>query len=243
MKLTRITITGADDAVAPAELVKLSAEFPYVEWGVLRGGADRIGTPRYPLAAWVMHFNDATRRATHHVSWSLHLCGELSRQAMAGSPGVFAALKSVSAQRIQLNGYSRWRLPMLMLAQLLPETEFILQVQRHDVFENAHYLQQQHRNVAVLWDASGGGGIDNGWDDAPWPTEGTDPRMGWAGGITPENIVQKIELVLTENDLPALRDVPFWLDLESGARTDDRFDLDKVRRILELAKPFVSEVA
>lgn len=35
MPLTRVTITGADDAVEPAELQALSHEFPFVEWGIL----------------------------------------------------------------------------------------------------------------------------------------------------------------------------------------------------------------
>jgi hypothetical protein len=45
--------------------------------------------------------------------------------------------------------------------------------------------------------------------------------------------------VLRANDLPHLRANEAWIDLESGARTNDCFDLDKVRRILELAKPFI----
>lgn len=32
MNLDRVTITGADDSVSPAELVDISAEFPFVEW-------------------------------------------------------------------------------------------------------------------------------------------------------------------------------------------------------------------
>ncbi|HKY40721.1 MAG TPA: hypothetical protein VJN18_32525 [Polyangiaceae bacterium] len=239
MKLTRITITGADDHVDPEALVQLSAEFPFAEWGVLRAGADRLGSPRYPTSSWVQRF-DAVVKDTS-VNWALHPCGEVSRHVMAGSPIMFAALKAVSAKRVQLNGFSKWRLPMLMLAELLPEVEFILQVQRHDALQNAYHLNREHTNVSILWDASGGRGIDDGWNDVPYPDDTQGPRMGWAGGITPENIVEKIEMVLAENDLPVLRDVPFWLDLESGARTDDRFDMDKVRLILEMAKPFVSE--
>ena len=35
MKLTRVTITGADDSVEPRALAELSEAFPFVEWGLL----------------------------------------------------------------------------------------------------------------------------------------------------------------------------------------------------------------
>ena len=31
--LDRVTITGADDSVRPTDLLELSREFPFVEWG------------------------------------------------------------------------------------------------------------------------------------------------------------------------------------------------------------------
>jgi hypothetical protein len=34
-------------------------------------------------------------------------------------------------------------------------------------------------------------------------------------------------------------EVPFWIDMESGVRTDDRFDLTKVTRVLERTAPYV----
>ena len=49
--LTRVTITGADDAVDPGALVALSAEFPFVEWGILFSKS-REGEARYPSAEW-----------------------------------------------------------------------------------------------------------------------------------------------------------------------------------------------
>lgn len=240
MKLTRITITGADDLVDPEALLDLSLEFPYVEWGVLRGGEDRNGTPRYPTPAWVARLRDVIQTHEPAPQWALHLCGSPARHAMAGSPMMFAALNQFKVRpRIQLNGFSKYRLPMLMLAQLMPETEFILQVQQHDAFENVDLLHEQHTNVSVLWDSSGGRGIDDGWRGIPCPTDINGPRFGWAGGITENNIVEKLELLFASNDAPELSDMQFWVDLESGARADDKFDLAKARRILSLAKPFV----
>jgi hypothetical protein len=228
MKLTRVTITGADDAVDPEELLALSSEFPWVEWGVLRGGQDRLGTPRFPKPEWVKAFDALVLESMTPVSWSLHLCGELARHAMGGSPVMFAVLKALTAQRVQLNGFSKYRLPMLALAQLLPGTEFILQTS--DLASEHHGLDlaKLHPNVVNLLDASGGRGQVAVWAERP------ESRLGYAGGIGPDNVVAQIEQLLaytTEQD--------FWIDMESHVRTDDRFDLDKVQRVLELAKPFV----
>jgi phosphoribosylanthranilate isomerase len=58
-------------------------------------------------------------------------------------------------------------------------------------------------------------------------------RFGFAGGIGPDNVKRVIR------EISAKVDAPFWIDMESGVRTDDRFDLNKVRRVLETAAPFV----
>ena len=50
-------------------------------------------------------------------------------------------------------------------------------------------------------------------------------HLGFAGGIGPDNV------------LDVIRDIgprdPYWIDMESGVRTDDKLDLAKVRRVLE----------
>jgi hypothetical protein len=244
MKLTRVTITGADDGVDPGALIDLSASFQFVEWGLL-GSDSRRGTTRYPSDDWMRRFIEARGASSATVSWAMHLCGYWSRLTMAGADGALTAIRSLawrsfSTPRVQLNGFSKYRLPMLALAKQMPEFEFILQCQHHDALVEAGYLHLQHHNTSVLWDTSGGRGVDDGWADIPYPANREAPKYGWAGGITEHNIVAKIEQVLRDNDLPALRDAECWLDLETGARTDDRFDLDKVRRVLELAKPFVA---
>ncbi len=247
MKLTRVTITGADDGVSPADLISLSREFPFVEWAIL-GSKTRRGTPRYPTDHWMDGWMEARLGEPVDFHWAVHLCGELSRRALSACQRVRGWLHTLarpaySTPRAQLNGFSEYRLPMLALAEQMPGWEFILQCENFAATHEAEKLHQQHPNVSILWDASGGRGIDDGWDDIPCPTSADGPRYGWAGGVTVENIESKIEKVLTQNDLPALRDAEFWLDLESGCRTEERFDLNKARRILELAKPFVSEAA
>jgi hypothetical protein len=164
----------------------------------------------------------------HRVS--VHLCGERARRVMGGGHLVLP----LGVKRVQLNGFSDYRLPILLCAERAPEVEFILQCNTLDAIEHVGELRHRNPNVVALWDLSGGTGKDD-WSLLPMPG-----FCGYAGGITEHNVVEKINDVLMANDIPALADNTFWIDLESGARTDDKFDVDKVRRILELTKPFVS---
>ena len=54
------------------------------------------------------------------------------------------------------------------------------------------------------------------------------PKAGYAGGIGPGNVYDKAkELFLNEN----VED--FWVDMESGVRTDDWFDLNKAEKVIQ----------
>lgn len=222
MKLTRVTITGADDAVDPKALYDLSREFEFVEWGLLFSWS-RMGTPRYPSDEWRKRFSVPL------VGWrpksALHLCGDPARQALAGNenwPDVW------HYDRVQLNGFSKYRLPFLRCAQAWPKNEVILQCQSDDALLHAIELAKLDRNVSALWDTSGG----RGEVIRRFPCrEGI--AMGYAGGLGPDNLIERLGH-LHQNTHAA------WIDMESGVRTDDSFDLTKVRRVLELAKPFVS---
>jgi phosphoribosylanthranilate isomerase len=56
-------------------------------------------------------------------------------------------------------------------------------------------------------------------------------RMGYAGGIHPKNVLTVIERI------EAFTPEPFWIDMETGVRDkDDRFDLARVREVLEKVK-------
>jgi hypothetical protein len=237
MKLTRVTITGADDLVDPNAMLDLSEAYPFVEWAIL-SSRKKQGASRYPSQEWVRRF--ACCAALTGVRWAMHLCGESARRALAGCPDaveVYAEIGELG--RVQLNGFGAYRLPMLRLAERMQSVHWILQVQDWGPLHHAGELAKLHPNVFALWDRSGGRGIGPGpsaWFEWPWPTVDC-PRLGYAGGIDPSNIARAAEQVTRFMHV----DGQTWLDLESGARTDDKFDLHKVQRILELAKPFVLE--
>ena len=98
----------------------------------------------------------------------------------------------------------------------------------HDEYESLDL------NIAALYDLSHGAGVlPEEWDH---PLAGTTIPCGFAGGLSPDNVAGQIEKIL-----PVVGETPFWIDAETHLRSDgDRqFDLAKVRRFLEAAKPYV----
>lgn len=71
--------------------------------------------------------------------------------------------------------------------------------------------------VDWLYDCSGGRG------QAPpaWPVEPGARLVGYAGGFCPENVAA----------FAATRGGRYWMDMESGVRTDDWLDLDKCEAV------------
>ncbi len=212
----RVTITGADNNVDPAELVRLSESYPFVEWGILYSGK-REGTPRYPDSDWIIHLG---LLSDGRANLAVHLCGQVARELM--SDGKMIRLPHPSFQRVQVNGY-RCRPHRIGDVRGF---EFILQVRDADLLQDAASDALSLPNASILYDPSGGRGkVPEAWPEAP-----AGVRMGVAGGITPETVV---DVAYRAQHVAAS-----WIDMESGVRTEDRFDLDKVRAVLEACAPW-----
>lgn len=227
--LTSVTITGADDGVNPGDLVALSREFPFVEWGILFS-AKRTGTPRYPTPGWVHGLAGAARR--HGLRLSAHLCGQMARDTAAG---LDRWLPSQTFQRAQINGID---VPAPGLAYLASEarwsgTEFIVQVRYEARLQHAAHFAAALPNVTALFDPSGGRGVE----PLRWPAPPLGLRLGYAGGITPANVDEVLTAIAGER-LTSSGD--WWIDMESGVRTGDRFDLALVREVLDRAQPWIA---
>lgn len=248
MSLTRVTITGADDAVDPKALVDLSLEFPFVEWGVLFAPS-RTGSPRYPSAAWVERLviqEDRTSAAWDDdvdIHLAAHFCGRAARETMDGSWSLLDET-SLAFRRVQLNGFGTNNLHTVveMITRRAHHAgcadEFILQARDAEGLAAAvlacNLTGGARARVSALWDVSGGRGLaPDAWPHAPTLADGRSRlSLGFAGGIGPDNV---------EDVLRAIgdREEPFWIDMETGVRTATGFDLALVRMVLEKAKPFV----
>jgi len=82
----------------------------------------------------------------------------------------------------------------------------------------------------VLFDSSGGRGL------APvsWPAPLPGTTCGYAGGLGPDTLTEQLPLIHT-----AANGRGYWIDMEGRLRTpEDRFDLDRARRCLEIVADF-----
>jgi len=218
----RVTITGADDRVDPRDLVALSVRFPFVEWGILFS-ATRAGQPRYPTEDWVRSLVRAAGRQSVHLA--AHLCGARAREVLGGV--AWDDDLRPAFDRVQLNGYKDLTLVFCDMAwsPVSGSPEFILQARTDAGLATA--LRDQHRipRGSVLVDPSGGQGLDA---HAMWAAiEAGDEWIGFAGGITPANVMDAIAF------LGQRRSGPYWIDMESGVRIDDVFDLRLAAEVLE----------
>ncbi len=233
--IDRVTITGADDSIDPADLVKLTEDFPFVEWGILLSSAGK--RTRFPSPAWLRQLKQVTEE--HKLPLSGHLCGRYVREACQGDwEFINQDLGDVvqSFQRFQLNFHA--------IVHRLDEEKFIRGL-RGRTLRNVQFIFQLDDinnhivdvakgggvNAVPLFDLSGGIGV---LPDV-WP-EAREGYCGYAGGLSPDNI---------EEQLPEIEKVagegPVWIDIETHVRSenDRQFELSKVREFLEKVEPWV----
>lgn len=231
MTLDRVTITGADDHTSILEMVDISEEFPFVEWGILVSKS-REGSARYPSRRWCRELTEHVHpEHTKRERVAMHVCGLWARQVFDGSL-LWSDIPSVRliAQRFQINGKPPEFPANLNAVNSWVSTQFIFQVPSASKF--AVTLRESKGDAAVLFDRSGGHGKSPSELERPWPTW----YCGWAGGIGPDNAretAQRIETMAPRQ--------PFWLDMEGRVRDeDDRLDMRKVVQVLESVKGLVN---
>lgn len=97
MKITKVTMTGADDKVDPALLYELSDLYDLIEWGILLY-PKKIGTPRYPSNEFIEQF---MKWKPSSVKTAGHLCGTAVDYFFAGN--CMENSRYAPFDRIQLN--------------------------------------------------------------------------------------------------------------------------------------------
>lgn len=235
MKLKHITFTGIDARTNLQELQDIQRQYPLAEFGVLTSyhwyeNGNRYLDPQF--------LPDLYGRG---LNLALHICGSAAHDAIDGfwnriNRHTVEYLYRGLFQRVQLNVANRSDNPD-RLASVPPNcrAEVIIQQRPDDaaLFEHSLWVGRVNRlrTVSMLIDGSGGLGIDT-----PISIYQSAEKIGYAGGIGPDNVADKLRY-LFEN----VRQGEFWIDMESGVRTDDWFDLDKVRRVLETCKPISKE--
>jgi hypothetical protein len=204
-KPEHITFTGVDDQTALDEMRRLSERYP-IEWGVLFSPSRQGVDPRYPNGETL------SRLLWSKLKMAAHLCGDYSRNVMAGAK-VDIPVDLYYFSRIQINSAT-------------PDARRINTFRKGWGVKNAI---AQHREgpfpkgeVDWLFDKSGGtGATPDAWPQHP----GQGQFVGYAGGINPENVLDVIGAIDADGQ--------YWIDMESGVRTNNVFDLQLCRQVCE----------
>lgn len=237
MRLRHITFTGIDARTDLQELQAIQQQFPLAEFGVLTSyhwyeNGNRYLDPQIINSLRGMGLNLA-----------LHVCGQAARDAALGRWDMIDKLTWMNLDlfsRVQLNIANRQDNPEHIFERAkIAEQEVIIQQRGASdmpvygaTAEKFRWIRDHfNRKFSVLLDASGGQGIDT-----PISIYHSDGKTGYAGGISPDNVADKLTY-LFEN----VRHGEFWIDMESGVRTYDWFDLYKVRCVLETCKLIIKE--
>jgi hypothetical protein len=241
MNLDRVTITGADDSVKIEELLMLSKEFPFVEWGILASSSN-VGSPRFPSWGWMYQLRELAAATEPAMQLSLHLCGSWVRRILVGD--LDQAVRELVGQhaRVQLNFHAERNTckpdEFASALKRLEPCQFIFQIdgaQGNSHMESLFLVSDI--DAVPLFDISGGAGIlPKTWPKPVNMRKSEYLYHGYAGGLGPDNLLEQLPLIGE-----AAGTARIWIDMETRVRSadDQVFDLVKVRRCLEIAKLFV----
>lgn len=241
--LDRVTFTGPDNSIKPEDLLALSREFPFVEWGILASAGQTGKCPRFPDTSWIEALQKL--HGQNDMNLSLHLCGRWVRELLKGRV-IFSRDLLHSFQRVQLNFHAEKSLcdPEQFVSALIwigDPRQFIFQIDGgigNEHLEAVFAYAGEVVDAVALFDISGGAGIlPERWPKPLYFASANEYRYhGYAGGLGPNNLEEQLPLILEAADGGRI-----WIDMETRVRSgDDKiFDLDKVRRCLEIAAPYV----
>lgn len=254
MQLDRVTLTGADDSVSVNDLIRLSSEFPFVEWGILVHQATASVSasswaPRWPSLSWLMGLQSQSRHI-HRMQLSLHLCGHWVRELLVGRNHIPASFFD-EFQRVQLNFHAE-NTPCETVAfhQALRQSakgrEIIFQIDDNGGNEHMAALWDEidrgsgHIDTVPLFDVSGGAGVvPHEWPKPSYMANDSDyVYHGYAGGLGPDNVLSELHRIAA-----AAGDCRIWIDMETKIRSklDSVFDLEKCRSVLEQVATLVGK--
>lgn len=172
------------------------------------------------------------------MNLSCHICGQWCKDVLTGRNTIeltFPGLLSVF-KRVQLNFHAekhsitRQGLDLLKNDPHFCSKQIIFQMDgvNESIFSKATAAGV---NAVPLFDLSHGAGV--------LPDEWPDPiadYCGYAGGLGPDNLQEQVLAIAQSSSENRI-----WIDMETRVRSDrDRkFDLDKVKQCLDIAKKYV----
>lgn len=240
--LTRVTVTGADTFTNRRTMYDISQEFPFVEWGILLSKSKEGKENRFPDESWIDQLFD------YPLNYAGHLCGSWVRDFVNGG-NEFTTERPRWTTPIPVHGtlFKRLQLNISHIVDHVDRTTFLKVLQESKIASRfiiqvrsivpSWWPTDRIDDVDFLYDCSGGRGVLTPQWPTPmgmWQERKLLPNCGYAGGLSPDNLAAQLPLMEK-----AAEGQPVWIDVESGVRTSDVFDLDKVRRFLSIAQPYV----
>lgn len=219
MRIKIITVTGADESVAPEELSRVSKLHPRLEWGILIAPKLQGCAPRYPSKNWM-------RLLDPGLSLSFHLCASASKDFLSGRFSFAEENPELweRAKRVQINfsaGRNKVNIPGV--AEIIEDNshlDFIIQLhgKNHEVLDDLLALGLR---LHCLFDTSGGRGVET----IDWPQHPVGPALAcYAGGLRPEKLQAQLTSIAA-----AAGDNEVGIDMETSLRHPDEahFSIDR----------------
>lgn len=223
--LTHITFTGIDEQTDINRIVDIQMRYPKAEFGMLMC-METVKHPNRFLDPESKTAYNTYKAASQKLRLSAHLCGMLALDAAEGNwKTVMQYCPSFGAfLRCQLNLTRLPYTPDIIDTDNMPDTLSELIIQQKNTDNCCRFLTIKDKSrISVLLDASGGHGIFT----APTPLSGP-YHVGYAGGLDSHNVSGFVKSLMND---PRVGD--FWIDMETGVRTNDWLDLDKVEAVLK----------
>lgn len=214
-----VTFTGVDERTDIGRMLALSSMYP-IEWGILFSPKQQ-GEGRYPPLSFLERLIESG--ADRGIVLSAHICGQYARDVVNQMRCPLPLRPFMGAfDRIQVNTTLAGIAPdwiVEFVNEFAPGATGILQTRT---------IFPQDPAIDWLFDQSGG----NGLRPEAWPAANSPACCGYAGGIGPDNLADTLT-ALTPKIPPGKA---FWIDMETGVRTDDRFDLDKCEQVCRIVQ-------
>lgn len=203
-----IAFTGVDRIDLLPGMTRLSARYP-IEWGVLVD-PDQEDKALFPNAV-----TRAALLSEPGLRWAAHICGANARDIVAAPRDTAVAVTGV--QRVQVNHSFQGSAP----DQIAAARDYGRRLGVRTVLQCAGAFPSE-TGVDWLYDVSFGTGVK----PKDWPAlPANGPFCGYSGGIGPETVVEILGRIAAPDS--AL----YWIDMESGVRTDGAFDLAKCEAV------------
>lgn len=203
-----IAFTGVDRLELLSGMTRLSARYP-IEWGVLID-PDQEDKALFPDAA-----TRTALLAEPGLRWAAHICGASARDIVAAPRDTAVAVTGV--QRVQVNHSFQGSAP----DQIAAARDYGRRLGVRTVLQCAGAFLHDS-GVDWLYDVSFGTGVK----PKDWPAlPANGPFCGYSGGIGPATVAEILARIAAPDG------APYWIDMESGVRTDGAFDLAKCEAV------------